>query len=459
MPRARRDAPAPTLPSMKPSLLFLGVLVAASATQLAHPPHATADRIIVGTRPGFVLARALTGTSARPIARIDELRATVLETPAGTVAATLRRLRGGTGVRYAERDRPKHASELDPGRAAQWGLDAIGAPLAWPISRGDGIVVAVVDTGVAEAPDLAGRIVPGWNVLTHSADAADDNGHGTHVAGTVAELEGNGIAEAGVAPGAQILPVKVLDADGAGTDADVAEGIVWAVDHGARVINLSLGGPDRTQTLANAIAYARAHDVIVVAAAGNEAGPVDYPARLGGVVAVAAVDRALQPAWFSNRGRQVDLAAPGLEIVQQTIDGSGGFADSSLSGTSMAAPHVTGAVALVLSADPSRTPASVIRLLKRTAQDIGDAGFDQRTGAGLVRADAALAGAAPRAARSLRLFAWPGALQRSRSAPARSGCSASTGPSRSRRSPRPGSSASRARIRIATAIALRPRHA
>ena len=439
---------------MKPSPLFLGVLAAASAAPLAQPPAAAADRIIVGARPGFVVAQAVAGTPARPVARIDELRAIVLELPAGSVAVTLRRLRRSAGVRYAERDRRKRASELDPGRAVQWGLDAIGASLAWPVSRGDGIVVAVIDTGVAAAPDLAGRILPGWNVLAGTSDATDDNGHGTHVAGTIAELEGNGIAEAGVAPGAQILPVKVLDAEGAGSDADIAAGLVWAADHGARVVNLSLGGPDPTVTLASAVAYARAHGVIVVAAAGNEAGPVDYPARLGGVVAVAAVDRSLQPAWFSNHGRQVDLSAPGLEIVQQTIDGAGGFADESLSGTSMAAPHVAGAIALVLAADPSRTPAGVVRLLKRTAQDLGEPGFDQRTGAGLVRIDRALAGSAPPPAATL--LRWPEGLQRSRSAPARSGSSVSTGRSRSRRSRRPGSSASRARTPTGTAI-VRPR--
>ena len=111
---------------------------------------------------------------------------------------------------------------------------------------------AVVDTGVAPAPDLAGRLLPGWNVLAGSDDAADDNGHGTHVAGTVAEVEGNGVAESGVAPEASILPVKVLDADGTGSDADVAAGIVWAADHGARIVNLSLGGSEASTVLADA---------------------------------------------------------------------------------------------------------------------------------------------------------------------------------------------------------------
>ena len=421
---------------------------------LIQPAPARADRIVVAARPGAVLAQALIGAGARTLARIGPLRATVVELPARSAAAALVRLRRSPAVRYAERDRAKHLSELDPGRPQQWGLDAIGAPAIWPLSRGGGIVVAVIDTGVAEAPDLAGRILPGWNVLAQTADASDDNGHGTHVAGTIAEAEGNGIAEAGVAPGASILPVKVLDAEGSGNDSGIAEGIVWSTDHGARVVNLSLGGPDGTRILADAIAYARGHGVAVVAAAGNEAGAVGYPARLPGVVAVAALDRSLEPALFSNRGRQIDLAAPGVEIVQQTIAAGGGFEDRSLSGTSMASPHVAGALALVLAADPTRTAAAAVRVLKRTAQDVAEPGNDVRTGAGLVRVDRALA---PGSAPAGTIFLWPAQLLPWPSAPARSGSSGSTGPSLPKRSALPGSAASLAPTRIATATGRRPR--
>jgi serine protease len=317
----------------------------------------------------------------------------VVHVAAGRRAAALRALRRSRAVRYAEPLRRLQALAdvtPDPGRAQQWGLDAIGADAAWEVTRGAGVVVAVVDTGVAPAPDLAGRLLPGWNAIARTADATDDNGHGTHVAGTVAEIAGNGLAEAGVAPEASILPVKVLDATGAGSDADVAAGIVWAADHGARIVNLSLGGSDASTVLADGVAYARGRGVLIVAAAGNDGGAVGVPARLSGVIAVGAVDSSRARAPFSAGGTALDLVAPGVGILQQTLDGVGGYADRSLSGTSMASPQVAGVAALVLAAGRAHTAAGVARLLARTALDLGLPGRDPAYGAGLVRADAAL---------------------------------------------------------------------
>jgi subtilisin family serine protease len=301
-------------------------------------------------------------------------------------------------VRYAEPLRRLEAlDELapDPGRAQQWGLDAIGADAAWTLTRGAGIVVAVVDTGVAQAPDLAGHVLPGWNVLERSDDATDDNGHGTHVAGTIAEVAGNGLAESGVAPEASILPVKVLDSTGAGSDVDVAAGIVWAADHAARIINLSLGGREDSTVLADGVAYARGKGVLIVAAAGNDGGAVGVPARLAGVVAVGAVDANRVRAPFSAGGRALDLVAPGVAILQQTLDGVGGYADRSWSGTSMASPQVAGVAALALAAGRAKTAVGLARLLTRTALDLGVPGRDPAYGAGLVRADAAVGAAVP----------------------------------------------------------------
>ena len=366
-------------------ILLLGLLVPGVAQ--------AADTIVVGLRPGALAATALDAADAVQVGAVPRLRVVVVHVAPAHGSAALRALRRSRAVRYAEPLRRLQALAdvvPDPGRAQQWGLDAIGADAAWAVTRGAGVVVAVVDTGVAPAPDLDGRLLPGWNVLARSEDAADDNGHGTHVAGTVAEVGGNGLAESGVAPEASILPVKVLDSTGAGSDAEVAAGIVWAADHDARIINLSLGGSQPSTVLADGVAYARTRGVLIVAAAGNDGGAVGVPARLAGVVAVGAVDSTRVRAPFSAGGRALDLVAPGVDIVQQTLDGVGGYADRSWSGTSMASPQVAGVAALALAAGRAKTAAGLARLLTRTALDLGVPGRDPAYGAGLVRADAAL---------------------------------------------------------------------
>ena len=366
------------------------VLAAALGALLVAAVPASADtRLVVGLRPGAHADRLASVTGARVVPHLNA----VSVVPTGPAAQAARRLRRSPLVRYVQVDGTVHAlaATPDPGRASQWGLDAVGAPLAWGVTRGAGVVVAVVDTGIAPAPDLAGRLLAGWNVVAGTADATDDNGHGTHVSGTIAENAENGLAEAGLAPEVSLLPVKVLDASGSGSDSDVAAGIVWATDHAARVINLSLGGPGSSRVLSDAVSYATAHGVLVVAAAGNESGPVGYPARIAGVLGVGAVDSTLARASFSNTGTGLDIVAPGVGIVQQTLGSSAGtFADATLSGTSMATPFVSAAAALVLAVRPASTPAAVARTLERTAQDLGGAGRDADTGYGLVRADAAV---------------------------------------------------------------------
>ena len=380
MPRlAQRLAPATAL------AVLCALLVPGAAR--------SADTIVVGLRPGALASAALSAAGAVQVRAVPQLRAVVVRLPAGRRSAALRSLRRSRAVRYAQPQRRLHALETpepDPGRAQQWGLDAVGIAAAWTVTRGAGVVVAVVDTGVAPAPDLAGRLLPGWNTIAGTDASIDDNGHGTHVAGTIAELEGNGLAESGVAPESSILPVKVLDAEGSGSDVDVAAGIVWAADHGARIVNLSLGGDEASPVLADAVVYARRKDVLVVAAAGNDGGAVGVPARLAGVLAVGAVDSALVRAPFSAGGRALDLVAPGVGILQQTLDGAGGFADRSFSGTSMATPHVAGIAALVLAAGRAKTAIGAARALVRTALDLGVAGKDVAYGNGLVRADGAV---------------------------------------------------------------------
>ncbi len=300
----------------------------------------------------------------------------------------------------------------DPYYRYQWHLDQIGMPEAWTRARGAGVVVAVIDTGVAyrnvdrfmQAPDLARtRFVDGWDFVDNDAFADDEHGHGTHVAGTIAQSTHNALGVAGVAPEAAIMPLRVLDRNGSGGWGGIAASIRWAADHGANVINMSLGGGMRSRTVERAIEYAHERGVVVVAAAGNASrSTVEYPARHDHVIAVGAVRFDRHLSFYSSYGRGLDLVAPGGDMrVDQNGDGMpDGVLQNTLvardprrfdyvayQGTSMAAPHVAGVAALVIGSGVT-DPDAVERVLTQTAVDLGDR---QHFGAGLVQASGALA--------------------------------------------------------------------
>ena len=260
-----------------------------------------------------------------------------------------------------------------------------GRAAAGPLS---GVVVAVLDTGVHPHPELAGALLPGQNFTSSpggALDAGDRHGHGTHVAGTIAADAGSDVE--GVAPGASILPVKVLDDSGSGPSSGIANGILWAADNGADVINMSLGGGGYSSVMASAVTYARSKGVTVIAAAGNDNSSVAfYPAAYPGVIAVSAVDQAREKASFSNYGTYVDIAAPGVSILSTTYDDGLGYA----SGTSMASPHVAGVAALVEGAAPGLTPDEVEQALVASVTDLGAPGRDDVFGHGLVDAPRAV---------------------------------------------------------------------
>jgi len=295
-----------------------------------------------------------------------------------------------------------HAAGADPLRSHQWGLDLIHADQAHAVTTGAGAVVAVVDTGIdASHPDLAGRIGPGWDFVDNDSAPQDGNGHGTHVSGIIAADAGNGIGVDSVAPGARIMPVRVLDASGSGSDANVAAGIAWAADHGADVINLSLGGTLPTSGLgmqdaiSAAIQHALDRGAVVVAAAGNDGLPFCENNSFGGkVLCVGAVDKREQRSFYSSFGSGVSLVAPGGSGLPGTDEdvlstwNDGGYQE--LAGTSQATPHVSGVAALLVSAGV-RGQAAVQRILA-TATNIGPSAL---YGAGLVNAQAAVAGLRP----------------------------------------------------------------
>lgn len=248
----------------------------------------------------------------------------------------------------------------DPKYAEQWHMTRAGAEQAWEYACGAGVTVAVVDTGIAcydangfmKGTDLAGTTcVGGYNFVGKNEVAADDQGHGTHVAGTIAQTTNNGVGVAGLAHCAKLMPVKVLSKGGWGTMADVAEGIRWAADHGAQVINLSLGSSSKSGVVEKAVTHAYNKGVVVVAAAGNSGGSVGYPAAYPGAIAVSATDSKDGIAWFSSRGPQVAIGAPGVGITQQTICEAGKNKCEqwgTFNGTSMASPHVAAAAAILV---------------------------------------------------------------------------------------------------------------
>ncbi|MCC6783366.1 MAG: peptidase S8 [Planctomycetes bacterium] len=301
---------------------------------------------------------------------------------------------------------------LSNGRVSNHGVQA---EAAWPTSTGSSVVVAVVDTGVAyetyggfaQAPDLAGRsFVSPYNAITGTTHANDDNGHGTHVAGTIGQSTNNGLGVAGIAYGCSIMPVKVLNSAGSGSHAQIANGITWAADHGAKVINLSLGGSTGSTTLSNAITYAWGRGVVICAATGNTGrSGVSYPARYTNCIAVGATRFDGNRSGYSTYGTGIDVVAPGGDTsVDQNGDGYGDgilqqtfatgapttFSYYFFQGTSMATPHVAAIAALVIAHRPTYTNTQVRSAIESSCQDRGSAGYDTRYGNGLVDAAAAL---------------------------------------------------------------------
>ncbi|MFT4627938.1 MAG: subtilisin family serine protease [Myxococcota bacterium] len=277
----------------------------------------------------------------------------------------------------------------------QWNLAEVNLQDAWDISRGAGVTVAVIDTGVdPTGPDGLANYIGGYDAVRGDLDPTDGNGHGTHVAGTVNQTTDNGRGAAGVAPDATLMAVRALDDSGMGDAGDVADGIVWAVDNGADIINLSLGFGWDARVLRDAVEYAGAEGVLLVAASGNEGytGTILYPARYDEVIAVGATGRGMSRADYSNEGRQLELMAPGgdgPDGILQEMFSFFWWDYVELEGTSMAAPHVAGIAALVMSAGVD-DPATVRALLTSTAVDLGAGGRDNVYGHGFVDALAAL---------------------------------------------------------------------
>ncbi|HWG91727.1 MAG TPA: S8 family serine peptidase [Candidatus Thermoplasmatota archaeon] len=304
-------------------------------------------------------------------------------------------------VRYVEEDTVRQWVRFtpnDPSFRSQYGPQLVRAPEAWDVTRGTVLrVVCVVDSGLRATHEefLGPRYQGGYDFVGKDADPADDHGHGTHVAGIAAGALHNGKGIAGLG-NLGLRVAKVLDAEGRSPTSRVAEGIHWCVQNGAHVINLSLGGEGNSPTLRIAVEAAAAANVLVVASAGNDGpcpgGCVGYPARYSAAMAVGCVTATKALCWFSSTGIHVEVAAPGESILSAYHSGDASYAR--MSGTSMSAPHVAGAAALLWSYVPTLTAGQVREVLRDTAQDLGAAGCDVGFGHGLLDVKAALDAAA-----------------------------------------------------------------
>ena len=292
----------------------------------------------------------------------------------------------------------------------QWHLNAIQNEAAWDLTTGQGVTVAVLDTGLATGGvDGIDCVSRGYDCVNQDDDPDDGNGHGTHVSGTIAQSTNNGVGVAGIAYGACIMPVKVLDDTGSGSSADIADGIYYATDNGAAIINMSLGTNARFGITNNpfmdaALDHAAENNVTVVCAAGNDGyrKNVSYPAIYPSTIAVGAVGFDNNVTRYSNRGKGLDLMAPGGDLLQD-LNGDG-YGDGVLQetyingawgywfmdGTSMASPHVAAVAAMLISYGAATTPDAIYQTLTSSTLDLGEAGYDRSTGFGLIQAFDAL---------------------------------------------------------------------
>ena len=291
-------------------------------------------------------------------------------------------------------------TSLDPNdpyyKTIQWHHSSIDTPGAWAINTGsNNIIIAIVDTGIdLSHPDLSSKILPGYNFFANNNNPIDENGHGTAVSGTAAALTNNGIGVAGVSWNSKILPVRISDPTGSATYSAMAQGIIYAADNGARVINISFGGASSSTTLQDAINYAWSKNAVIVAAAGNDSGngyrgPVSFPAACDHVLGISAIQLGDTLASFSNYGKEIDLAAPG-DNIYTTYATNMGAAYKDMSGTSFSSPIVAGVAALILSKNPKLTNTDVVNILENNTNDLGSAGFDTSFGYGKVNAYKAL---------------------------------------------------------------------
>lgn len=356
---------------------------------LASPPTHQPGRVLVRFQPTLTAAgvqQILAQVGAERLSSIGSTGIERLAVPFGQETAVVAALQQNPAVDFVELDGMVQVAREpdDPGYAGRWWWHVIQAPEAWDVTTGsDAVTIAVIDTGVdLDHPELATKIVAGHDYVNGDDDPDDDHGHGSHVAGIAAAVTDNATGVAGMAWQTRIMPLKVLSSLGSGCESDVAEAIIYAADHGAQVINLSLGSPSFSYTMATATDYAHGQGVFIAAAAGNNgSNMLFYPAANAYVVGVAATTDSDARASLSNYDAHVDVAAPGVGIYSTY---PGGY--NIMSGTSMATPFVSGLAALIYSLNSDLTPDEVEATITASALDLGAPGRDDEYGWGRINA-------------------------------------------------------------------------
>ncbi len=355
------------------------------------------DELLVQTRVGVSNAAAAAAAKvagATLSGEIEPLRIKHLKVPAQARESVMAALARNPNFTFVENNYFASGSLVpnDDRYSSQWHLPAINAAAGWEISTGSAdVAIAIIDSGIDPGhPDLADKLIPGYNFLENNQVTNDVLGHGTAVAGCAAAQSDNLIGVAGVSWNSQLMPLVVLNSENWATYYDIARAIIYAVDHGVKVMNISIGGTSSSSTLQNAVDYAWERGAVIFSSAGNSATSTpNYPAACGNVVAVTATTSSDLPASFTTFGNWVDVAAPGSYIL--TTNRGGGY--GSWNGTSFSSPITCGLASLVMSVNPALTNAQVVELIKAEADDLGAAGFDPYFGYGRINVSRTLTAA------------------------------------------------------------------
>jgi subtilisin family serine protease len=383
---------------------------AASVAALPEAGEIIPGEVVVGFRDldrGQASVRSR-GLELRRVMDGPSRAAALVETNGRPVDQVIAELRADPAVAFAE---PNYVVRLadegtiavavnDPQAPNQYSLDQMRVRTGWSASTGGTNVIAVLDTGVQfNHPDLAGRLLPGYDFVNNDSNASDDNGHGTWVSGIIVANANDGYGMAGISWSDKVVPVKIMSREGTGSTADLAAGIIWAADAGAEVINMSVGGFPYTEAVQNAVNYAWNKGTVLIGAAGNNRREeLFYPASYENVVSVSATQVNDEFSNWSSWGPKVDVSAPGSSVLVTNCyactyaDHDSWGSHTYISGTSFAAPNVAGVVALIRARYPNYTPQQIVDRLRNTTDDLGYPGWDSKYGRGRVNAHRALGG-------------------------------------------------------------------